>query len=170
MKHHIESYQFLTGEDKAYSSASRAVLLGATLRSTKLLLEANKDTCCLWELHLEVACLVENDLWKTRHVAETYVDLEQHAPAEVVNPEILQWMSVEEVEMLRQRMIWREGHVEVMDFYSAEFYDIDKGEFVGERRFWEPSELDEVLNLAPAEAEELRRSWEKKQTYRKFGL
>jgi hypothetical protein len=170
MKHHVENYQFLIGEDQPTKVVPHAVLLGGTLRSTKLLLEANKDACCLWEIHLEIACLIEDDIWKTRHVAETFVDMESSAPKEVINPEILQWMSIEEVETLRQRLIWKEGHAEVMDFYSAEFFDIDKGEFVEERRAWEPSDLEEMLNLDESGVEELRKNWKMKQTYKKFGL
>lgn len=161
----IENYGFKVGEDETVI-AEKAFIKEATLRSTKLLINYEKarpfDTT--WEVHFTL-CIIEKNRLYERIVIESYVDVELH-PREIVNPEILLWLSEEELTNLRTRMIWETNYPLVNIFDPFDFEEDDKSN----QKKWDTKDLLRLLNMNESELTILRDNWLRKQTYKKFGL
>jgi hypothetical protein len=164
----IENYVYNVGDDET-EIADKAIISGASLRSTRLLLNESTshshEFVTTWEIHFVVDIFSGKRKFR-RICIESSIDVDSD-PREITNPEVLQWLTDEELVTLRTRMIW-ESKYPLMGSFDAFSDEVDIR--VPEVRVWSPGELLRLLNMNETDANSLKENWERKQTYRKFGL
>lgn len=162
-----ENYVYNVGDDET-EIADKAIISSASLRSTRLLV--NEYTphphgfVTTWEIHFIVDIFSGKRKFQ-RICVESSIDVDSD-PREITNPEVLQWLTDEEIVTLRTRMIWESKYPLMGSLDDAYSDDIR----VPAVRVWSPGELSRLLNMNEEEASKLKKNWERKQTYRKFGL
>lgn len=169
-----ENYVYNVGDDET-EVADKATITGAALRSTRLLVNESAphphEFVTTWEIHFMVDIFSGTRKFQ-RICIESTIDVVSD-PKEITNPEALQWFTAEEIVTLRTRMIW-ESKYPLMgsfdSFDSSETWMETCEVYKDEARVWSPVELSRLLNMNEKDANLLRENWERKQTYRKFGL
>lgn len=166
----IENYVYSVGDDQT-EIADKAVMAGATLRSTKLILNDSStyphEFVTTWEIHFMVEIFTGKKKF-SRICIESFINTDND-PVEVINPEVLQWVTSEELDNLRSRMIW-EANYALMGTFDP-FLDDDIASLNSkELKMWNTDDLLRLLTMNEKEVDKLKENWNKKQTYKKFGL
>jgi hypothetical protein len=163
----IENYAYSVGDDET-EIADKAVMVGATLRSTKLIINNSStyphEFVTTWEIHFTINIFSRKKTF-SRICIESFINTDND-PVEVINPEVLQWMSPEELDNLRSRMIWEANYTLMGTFDPFFDDDIDSKEL----KSWSTDDLLRLLSMNEKEVNNLKENWNKKQTYKKFGL
>jgi hypothetical protein len=167
----VEDYKYTSVEEE--ETFKRAAIHRGVLRSTKLFPVSDiADTLIsTWEVHFDIHVMNHNDEMYSRIVTETIINFDNSdAPIETMNIELTPWFSAEDIDVLRQRMIWDAGYpLENTVDNEIDQMDTDWNWNI-ERREWTSEEMEVLLKMNDTEVDALRERWEKKQIYKKFGL
>ena len=97
-------------------------------------------------------------------ITETLVNIDNE-PCEYLNPDILNWLSEEEIKILHQRLVWIGDLPLVIDLNLPQSYNEKNIQ-----KTWSADEIEKILKMESDEIDIIKSQWEKRRTYEKFGL
>lgn len=150
-----------------------AKIKSISMMSTKIVPGEDDLPLTTWELYLEIETFKRfSEIVNPNYlmpqfsftITETLVNIDNE-PREYLNPDILNWLSEEEIKILHQRLVWIGDLPLVIDLNLPQSYNEKNIQ-----KTWSVDEIEKILKMESDEIDIIKSQWEKRRTYEKFGL
>jgi hypothetical protein len=146
---------------------SEATLTSIGLKDTLIFSDLNNNLKARWELYLFVDLRIDNSTnFHTMHIAMTeYRGMTSLYSSSIndINPELLSFISIDDIVKLKQRWIWKENlPLEIK--LPRELSSFNHGFMLSY------NEACEILNAPEEKVQEWEKAWKTKEISKKFGL